>query len=355
MKKFSLISHFLKTGYYVFVIFAACEVSAQCINNQSTERLKNFCFLERHKGREISPEFARFFDYRLKQAGYANGIGLSGSVKQNNLDYQLAPVIYYSSNINGGNPNKKLILGNLEFEGYKSLISKKGMLVGGTTGFSGRSIYDEGKFLDYNFSTSYAHSINHKIGIFNVYGNICAKNHIKNFWHLDICTNSYRVNKKIIDDYNQNMSINLTKLFSSLPGYHHEASFGINRKFLKNYSQNQAILGIENISFSGISSNIKVNYGSPVSNILALKNAFDWSFSKQIGKNNISLFGNINRLWDGKIFGQIRNEKSKSINIGYKFSNGVGVTYGITDVESNIDYYSSTNHVFNINFIDFNF
>ena len=109
----------------------------------------------------------------------------------------------YSSNINGGNPNKKLILGNLEFEGDKSLISKKGMLVGGTTGFSGRSIYDEGKFLDYNFSTSYAHSINHKIGIFNVYGNICAKNHIKNFWHLDICTNSYRVNKKIIDDYNQ--------------------------------------------------------------------------------------------------------------------------------------------------------
>ena len=74
-----------------------------------------------------------------------------------------------------------------------------------------------------------------------------------------------------------------------------------------------------------------------------------------MGKNSISLFGNINRLWDGKIFGKIRNEKSKSINIGYKFSNGVEVTYGITDVESNIDYYSSTNHVFNINFIHFNF
>jgi|TARA_B110000211_G_C13993033_1_gene514897 hypothetical protein len=333
----------------------ASSASANCLNNKSGERLTNFCLLERTKGSVVSLEFAQFFDYRLKQSGYSNGAGLPGKAKPTTVSYQAAPVVYYSSNINGGNPNKKLILGEWDFSGDPKLVLKKGMLLGATTGLTSRSIYAEGKFLDLNLSTSYAHSLKYNIGVLNLAGGICSKNHIKHFWHIDLCANSSRTLKKIVNDQNRNISLDITKLFSSMPGSHHEAAVSLNRNLFPNYQQNQLGFRLETVTPSGILSNIKMTFGEKIGNNVALKNSLDWSLSKAWGKKILSLSGSFTKSWDGKIFGQLREEGSRSINMYYGLGNGINVGVGIASTDSNIDYFRSTNPSFYINFTSLKF
>ena len=359
LEKYSPIFYYVRKALKSWVLFyfylIASSATANCLDQKSSERLTNFCLLERIKGSAVSPEFVQFFDYRLKRSGYANGAGLPGKAKPTTVTYQAAPIVYYSSNINGGNPNKKLILGGLEFSGDPKLILKKGMLLGATTGLTIRSIYAEGKFLDLNLSTSYAHSPKYNIGILNLSGDICSKNHIKHFWHIDFCVNSSRTIKKIINDQNRNISFNLTNLFSSVPGSHHEAIVGFNRKIVKNYRQNQIGFRLETVTFSGLLSNIKLTFGEKTGNNVALKNSLDWSLSKAWGEGTFTLSGSVTKSWDGKIFGRLREEKSRSINMYYGFGNGINVGVGVADTDSNIDYFRSTNPSFYINFSSLKF
>jgi len=337
-------------GWLISLCLISSTSWADCLTKHSSERLTNFCLLERTKNGVVSSGFARAYDYRLKRSGYSNGVGLPGKVKQTNLSYQAAPVVYYSTNINGGNPDKKLILGGLDFSGDPELVSKKGMLLGATTGLAGRSIYAEGKYLDFNLSTSYAHSPKHNIGTLNLAGGVCSKNHIKHFWNIDICTNSSRTNKKIVNDHNSNISINLTKLFSSAPGFHHETAVGLNRKLFKKYIQNQIDIRLETVGSAGLLSNFKLTFGKNSGNNVALKNSLDWSLSKAWAEKNFTLSGSFTKSWDGKILGQLREESSKSINMHYGFGNGISVGVGVADIDSNINYFSSTNPSFYINF-----
>ena len=337
-------------GGWIYVCFVASTASANCFNPKSGERLTNFCLLERSKGREVSNDFAQFFDYRLKQSGYANGVGLSGRAKPITVRLQAAPVVYYSSNINGGNPNTAFILGGLDFSGDPKLVLKKGMLFGATAGLSGRNIYAEGRYLDFGLSTSYAHSPNHRIGVTDLDIGFCSKNHIKYFWHIDFCGSSSRAIKKIVDDTNRNISVHVSKLFSLTPNIHHEAGLGFNLKSLKNYKQDQIHLNLETITSSGILSKFKISFGERIQNNVASKHSLDWSLSKAWEHKNFMLSGNFNKFWDSKLFGQPRQELSKSITLNYGFGNGVSVGIGVTATDSNINYFRSTSPIFYANF-----
>ena len=78
---------------------------------QGNERLTNHCLLETVKGKLVDEQTMQIVVFRLKREGYFGGL------EKPSFQGTLYPDIYYSENINGGNPNKNLVLGNLEFEG----------------------------------------------------------------------------------------------------------------------------------------------------------------------------------------------------------------------------------------------
>ena len=186
-----------------------------CLMPNISERLINFCLLERTKDSIVPLTFAKEFDYRLKRSGYSNGVGLSGKVEQSVINYNFSPVFYYSSNINGGNPDKDLVLGDYIFKGDRNLLRKKGFLTGVSSGLNGRSIYGEGRHFDFYAQVSHAHSFQYNMGINNLSSGFCFANHIKAFWHIDICGNSSQIRRKIVSERNSDLSLNLAKLSTS--------------------------------------------------------------------------------------------------------------------------------------------
>ena len=92
---------------------------ANCLmySNQN-ERLANFCLLQSVTGKLLDGRTAILVSERLQREGYFGGL-TSPSVNTN-----LFPTVSYSNNINGGNPDKNLVVGELEFEGDPALVAE---------------------------------------------------------------------------------------------------------------------------------------------------------------------------------------------------------------------------------------
>jgi hypothetical protein len=131
--------------------------------------------LERSDKAALSLRTVQVLDYRLKREGFSTGLGLKGRIKQTTFQPYLSPILKYSSNINGGNPEKPLVWGGNSFTGRPHLIKKKGVVIGAGIGTSGRSLYGRGKYINMNIDASYAHSPAHHIGIATLSASACAK------------------------------------------------------------------------------------------------------------------------------------------------------------------------------------
>lgn len=106
-------------------IFAATRSDANCLVSSPNERLSNFCMLERSDKAALSLRTVQVLDYRLKREGFSTGLGLKGRIKQTTFQPYLSPILKYSSNINGGNPEKPLVLGGTALP-VSHILSKKG-------------------------------------------------------------------------------------------------------------------------------------------------------------------------------------------------------------------------------------
>jgi hypothetical protein len=105
--------------------------SASCLLFSENERLSNYCLLETVKGKVVDQNTAIIVSQKLKREGYFGGL------EKSEWSTRFYPDFDYSNNINGGNPDKPLILGELEFEGDPELIKKEGVI--GTLNFKGNN------------------------------------------------------------------------------------------------------------------------------------------------------------------------------------------------------------------------
>jgi hypothetical protein len=156
----------------ILYIFFSPPLYASCVDGDADSRLQTYCVVNSAQGQLVSLRTAQVVDYRLKQDGYERGLGLPGSVQQTTISPYATPIIDYSTNINVGNPNRPLVLGNLTFTGDETLLRKEGLVAGVGIGANGRRIYGEGKYVDYSLGASYAHSQEHDIGIGRTFANL---------------------------------------------------------------------------------------------------------------------------------------------------------------------------------------
>jgi len=320
-------------------IFAATRSEANCLVSSPNERLSNFCMLERSDKAALSLRTVQVLDYRLKREGFSTGLGLKGRIKQTTFQPYLSPILKYSSNINGGNPEKPLVLGGNSFTGQPHLIKKKGVVIGAGIGTSGRSLYGRGKYFNMNIDASYAHSPAHHIGIATLSASACAKNYLKDLWHLDVCGSTQRTHKDITDQNSGHFSVSAVRLYTSAPFTHHHAAVGVKRYFANSYIQNQLTFGIETIHNSGLFSKISATLGEALENKLVTRKSLSGSLRMQAWGKPLTTSAGYSAAKGGKLFGVDWDEKTTSFNVTYQLFSSVtiGVGYSITD--STIDYY----------------
>jgi hypothetical protein len=220
----------------------ASMAQANCLmfSNQN-ERLVNFCLLQSVTGKLLDERTASLVSQRLQREGYFGGLR-SPSVTTNIL-----PTLSYSSNINGGNPNRNLIVGGLEFEGDPSLVAKEGLVVGADFSSAYRATYSEGQYLNANLSAGVSVSPEHSIGYTRLNWAACSRNKIRFASYVDICANASNLNRKLSIDQTESISLSLGHLsYRSNFGFN-DLGYGFQRTFFSEYEQDQAFVSLDTI------------------------------------------------------------------------------------------------------------
>lgn len=150
----------------------ATSVKANCLMFGENERLSNYCLLESIKGKLIDQSTANIVVHKLTQEGYLGGLNKPATT------FNFYPDIAYSNNINGGNPDKPLIIGNLKFEGEPNLVAKKGAVLSLNLRSSARKTYGVGRYINAFVSGAFLISPEHSLSYTNARLGICSKNRI---------------------------------------------------------------------------------------------------------------------------------------------------------------------------------
>jgi hypothetical protein len=324
----------------VIFVVALTQSASACYSPILSERFANFCVAEQLDLRKLSPNELVIVDYRLKREGYSRGLGFPSSVEQTSVQTFASPILDYNTNINGGNPNRPLVLGGLTFDGDPENFRKSGVIAGASLGVSGRHIYGDGRYLDFGISASYAHSPDHKIGIARTTANVCSRNDIGSQWYVDACGDSARLVRDLSAETTSGLTLSATKLFTTNGSAFHSANVGVRRHFAEEYDHKQLLMGVTTARKNGIYTSLNLALGEGVENQLVLRRGVQATVGANLFNKPVTATFGYSHSDGGKLFGFERSDTSTSINISYAVSPTVSVNIGYKQTKSTIDYFN---------------
>ena len=327
--------HFLVLAFLIALSFmwtGAAKANCLMFSNQN-ERLVNFCLLESVTGKLIDERTAILVSQRLKQEGYFGGLT---SPVARTLVY---PTLSYSSNINGGNPDKNLILGEFEFEGDPSLVAKEGVVVGANFSSTYRATFKEGQYLDASLLAGVTFSPEQSINYTTLNWSACSRNKLQPTSYLDFCVNASNLNKKLSIDRTKSISLFLGHLkYRNNFGFS-DLGYGLQRSFFAGYQQNQAHISLDTIHERQWYSSFGVRLGEAVVNKLALNYGLDASATKMIGGRLVTVSLAIEYSNGGKLLGVDRADRATRVQVSVPLTEKVSAKVGYAKRDSSIDYF----------------
>ena len=329
------IIRFLTTLILFTMISSKLMANPNCFLTQENERLTNYCLLESTTGKLINENTMKIVVGRLQREGYFGGLSEPA------ITASIYPDLYYSNNINGGNPNKKLVLGEIEFTGDPSLIAKRGVVVGVNFGGSFRKTYAVGRYIDGVASVNLAYSPQHKLSFSSRNVSLCSKNLIDKNIYTDFCATTSKMDKEITTDETKTLSIALSKIAQTKRGIE-EYKWSLKRLETDDYEQTQAHFTLNTIHNDNLATSLVITMGQPIVDQIALKYGIEISASS-IVFGRTWRFGVSHDYSDGgKLFGISRNDETTNALISTSLNKATKISLSYSHRNSSINYFDET-------------
>ncbi len=328
---------------------------AFCLLPSADSRLQAYCMSNLLNFKATNLRSALVLDYRLKQEGYDRGLGLKGMTQQVTFSPYVSPVLEYSSDINGGNPDKPLVLGSLTFYGDEEFFRKKGLLAGVAFGGTGRAIYGDGRYLDYNIGGSYTYSPKHDMSVMQGFANVCSKNDIGGNFYVDGCLSTNRLRRDLSAQTTSSATLSVAKLIAEGDRRVHQARFGIRRFFDDGYEQNQLTLQLDTLHNSNLFTSINVSLGDELKNTLAMSHSFTASVGTYLMKKPFNASFSYVASDGGMLLGFQREETTTLFGLKYAIHPRFSLLVGYKYTSSNIDYFDESEAIVGIQFAPIQF
>jgi hypothetical protein len=329
-------------------LLTATTAQASCLNPNADTRLRTYCVAETLLGNADTLNDALLLDTLLKREGFAAGVGLPNRVEHSSTQTFVTPTVDYNSNINGGNPNRPLVLGGLEFTGDEEFLRKEGIVAGFGAGVNGRNIIGEGRYLDYGIAANYAYSPQHGLSIARANANVCSRNHIRNQWYVDACGDATRLMRDLAAENTAGLALSTAKLFSTGNGAYHSTSFGVRRHYAESYQQNQIQLGWSTVRHRGAYTSLNTAFGETVPNQLSLRRSVSATVGTTVFDRALTATVGYSYSDGGRLLGFERNDTTRSLTLNYALNANLSVTVGYRSVDSSIDYFSEQEPVVSV-------
>ena len=317
----------------IVLLLLSSSAAANCLVFPQNERLSNYCILSKVDGKRVDAQTANVVIQRLQREGYFGGLSSPQFVTQ------VYPTFTYSNNINGGNPDKKLKLGNLEFDGEPELVAKQGVVGSLNFAASNRTTIDEGRYIDASASLSLSYSPEHALSYTNTNIRLCSKNKMSKDTHVDVCASTTSQNKDITRDQTDSLSASWGKMLYVEDLGFNEAKIGLKRVYNDDFEQNQLLLSVDTIHDRDLFTSLSIKFGAPVEGNLALNYGIGLGVSGVVKDRKVTL--NLNHEYSdgGRLLGVERDDKVTTVSLSTQLRKGTSITLGYKASNSSIDYF----------------
>jgi len=116
----------------------------------------------------------------------ARGLSRWAWDRSDKLKRAITPVIAYTQNVNGGNPDRPYINRGTP---DPALVRKGGLLFGAAIDGNGRKTFRPGQYIDYAFQGSYAQAPAHAVAVKTLSAQFCTKHNVRDYQYMDLCGN----------------------------------------------------------------------------------------------------------------------------------------------------------------------
>jgi hypothetical protein len=292
-------------------------------------------------------------DYRLQQEGYRGGLGIDQTTRSDKLRRAITPVIAYTQNVNGGNPDRPYINGGTL---DPALVHKGGLLFGAAIDGNGRKIYGPGQYIDYAFQGSYAQAPAYAVAVKTLSAQVCTKHNVRDYLYIDLCGNDQRVWKDLTNDRYSDLSLSGSKLISYNALTHHALSLGARYAQYGSHSQKKLFASLITIYPRGRFSKLTATFGEPVAGKLAIQHAVNASLSTLIFNRPASATAGYTHMKGGKekalqnlsIVTLDRSDHSAMIGLTYQVTPKLSIGLRYTRTDSSLDYFDISEPSFSL-------
>jgi hypothetical protein len=334
-----------------FTIFSFLSTpSIACSSTTGNLTLEQKCWTDLFQVRPVALSEAIAFDLLLLRQGYENTLVLHPSTRSQGLSYSISPSLGRDQNINGGNPDKPLVLNGLTFVGQEELQAESGWLVGLNAGMSLSQPIAEGTYITSALQLYYgAHAgSNLRVGRYSL--NTCANTQLSQAWYAGSCIAQSGTKRDLSSSRVQSISLEAGHVASLTNVTQAAVGVQLERVLTYDYAQNRYGFDLDVIHNFMPSTYVQVQKGQDVQGEHVLD--FNLTVRQQIrlGRHGYGL--SISRsVYNGsRLLGVAREDVIEALTVSTFLPDLGSINFGYSRTDSTIDYYDLDSPTFSVGF-----
>ena len=330
-------------------VLCLCFSRAQACLTNVPERLSLICNLEKVNGREIEAQDFYNLDHALKRVGYESGLGLKYRLDKFQPIWGTAIGFVKENNINGGNPDKPLVLGNLTFLPDTRRLMKHDYAITPSVNFFGRIIFDVERLLDINVQGSKALGIKTGDSVSRSSVKICSKNGVANWLYIDACSTLRTERKALSSQSTQTDEIQLERL-ASLGSTYYSFVLKLISSSLNNSRQLGHAIAITRMTGEAANS-IEIFKADAIDGQQRLTASVLATHQTKFFGNPMALTVSHAKSTGGRLLGTRFWENARTIQISFEPIKHYRFTLGHTKNQSDISYFSTSQSILEFTYV----
>ena len=319
-----------------------------CLTN-APERLRLRCQLDEVNGKAIEAQDFYNLDYALKRVGYESGLGLKHRLDKFQPIWGAGIGFVKESNINGGNPDKPLVLGNLTFLSDSNRLLKHDYAITPSVNFSGRIIFGVERLIDINVQGSKALGIKTGASISRSSVNICSKNSVGNWLYIDACSTLRTERKALNNQSTQTDELQLERL-TSLGSTYYAFAVKLISSSLNNARQLGHAVSVTRMTGEAANS-IEIFKADVIDGQHRLTASVLATHQTKFLGSPMALTLSHAKSTGGRLLGTRLEETTRTMQISFEPIKRYRFTLGHTKNQSDISYFSTSHFILEFNYV----
>lgn len=276
--------------------------------------------------------------------GLAQAMGQEGAAPGTVIHqrYDVAPILRYDDNLNGGMKNDSFTVLGLEFRIDEEQVAKEGLLIGAEVSSDTRVALGYKTALDVDLGAWAGVSPGNDLSKVGANGQACVSHRIDFANHIQSCGGA------AIDRYDLGegslafVSADYIRLFQAGPGLHEaRIGTGVNRNFTESgdYDQQTLSFGLTSAWKQGFATNLRMSLGEEVEGRHVTTKSVDAGVSAVVFDKATSFRAGWRESEGGLFLGEPRTDETWSVSVSRPVTKRVSLSVGYSDTNSTADFY----------------